>query len=309
MKNWDLLLMKTRKVVCFIQRCLGTRTLLYRYCWIAAKLFLESTRRSRNVLLHLFRRNRNYRRFVLLCRSRTGSSLLVSLLDCYRGIRCLGELFGAKSVLSNTWIMSDPIDYIRRAVYRNRSRVVEAVGFKLFYTHAHEELVGGYSVRMRKVPVAVRRRLEKLWIYLQRNRDVSVIHLKRRNRLRTFVSWKIARRDRIWHSTSDQSAVRPIRLDPDECVRDFRRTQEWETEFARFFCKHPVLDVFYEDLQENPASELRRITAFLGVSSDVVTLQSNLRKQNTRTLPETIENFSEVADALRGTEWERFLVE
>ena len=68
---------------------------------------------------------RDYTRFIILTRSRTGSSYLVDLLDSHPDIECKGEEFSKLKSASPSLILS--------GLFPRRSHLIH--GFKIFYYH------------------------------------------------------------------------------------------------------------------------------------------------------------------------------
>ena len=72
------------------------------------------------------------------------------------------------------------------------------------------------------------------------------------------------------------------------------------------FAAHRVFRLDYEELAKEPGAP-SRVLEFLGAEARPLT--TRLRKQNPESLTELVENYSELAAALRGTQWESFLEE
>jgi LPS sulfotransferase NodH len=252
--------------------------------------------------LGLLRSGRDYTRFILLGRSRTGSNFLRGLLTANRGVTLYGEVF--KNPEAIEWGMqglpqsgkalaiyqSDPVRFLREYVYRTMPAHTKAVGFKLFYYHA------------RSGPLAA------IWECLREEREIRVIHIKRANILRTHLSRARAERSSRWvNLDGGHEDDAPIRLDPAACREDFERTRRWEEECDRFFEGHPLLDVGYESLAETGPQESVRIQQFLDIPVEALSPQTH--KQTRVPLVNAIENYAELKSAFRGTAWESFFEE
>ncbi len=250
----------------------------------------------------LLRGGRDYTRFIILGRSRTGSNFLRGLLAANRSVTLYGEVF--KNPDSIEWgtpglpdsgkvlarYRSDPGRFLEEYVYRPMPRDTRAVGFKLFYYHA------------RSGPLAA------IWEQLRDAQEVRVIHIKRTNILRTHLSRARAERSRRWVNLDGQHEDEaPIRLDPAACREDFEQTRRWEEEGGAFFTGHPLIDVIYERLADDASSETRRIQRFLGLPVEAVSPQTH--KQTRVPLATAIENYAELKAFFRGTEWESFFEE
>ena len=116
--------------------------------------------------------NNQYRRFIVLSRSRTGSNLLISLLNSNPYIHAKGEIFSKLSGRNYKEVLAK--------AFSKQPYYVKASGFKIFYYHPSDDISCG------------------IWDDLQSLDDLHVIHLKRRNILRTLLSRKIAGLNDVW---------------------------------------------------------------------------------------------------------------
>jgi LPS sulfotransferase NodH len=224
----------------------------------------------------------DYRRFIVLARSRTGSYLLLSFLNAHPNVRSDREIL-------HTLHGRDPIDIIARSFGRE-PRHVKAKGFKVFYYHPNGE--SGTRV----------------WDHLEAMDGLHVIHLTRRNILRTLISQKIATRQGVWKTDRPLSTTtvenKQVSFTVEELTKGFERTREWEREGEHRFRAHPLLPVTYEDLRADPGGTFRRVTDFLGVPP--AEPHTDLVRQNPESVRELVANYDELAEAFRGTEWASF---
>lgn len=222
-------------------------------------------------------------RFVVLSRSRTGSTLLVAFLNSHPNIRTDGEIFRRLRGRDHREVLG--------RVFGRQPWSVKARGFKLFYYHP---LDGG----------------DALWRDLAAMRDLHVIHLRRRNILRTLVSREIAAAQKVWRQTqpgATASGDKTVAFAAGELVRRFLETRAMERRGEEAFRGHPILPVDYEDLVADPAGTFRAVTAFLGVPARAP--RAGLVKQNTEPLQQLVKNYDELKRAFAGTEWEAFFSE
>lgn len=221
--------------------------------------------------------------FVILCLGRTGSTHLVSLLDSHSDIRCFGELFTHhESTLDEAFVTSSestPEDYIAQLT---APLTETAVGFKLPMS----------SIRAN--PDALE---------LLEPGDLRVVRLCRLNLLALFVSRRLLASTRVPQSTRGDYGDATVVLDPKQCLSVFRRTEEHERYLDGIAAGKPVFRITYEELATG--ERLTEIQSFLGV--EPTALRSPFNRIRSRPLAETVENWSEVEDALRGSPYERFL--
>ena len=151
-------------------------------------------RRSSNMIFN----NKHYTQFIILCRSRTGSNYLATHLASHRNIKMYGELFLPNSLARDYRRIRAPVRYLEREVFSSYPADIRAVGFKQMYQWAGNELGGIYNEALEFFSERERRCLETIWLYLKKRERLKVIHLKRRNILRSMVSHKIAMINKKW---------------------------------------------------------------------------------------------------------------
>lgn len=175
-------------------------------------------------------------------------------------------------------------EYLDEQLYEPRNGI-RAVGFKLMYGQA-----AAYPA---------------LVDYLA-TRQVSMLHLIRRNTLRIVLSKELAVQRDQFHARVDDSVKRTaVRLNAKNLVEELFR-QETEVKKARTqfsALRLPYLEVVYEDLLSG-ATPFDVLLSFLGMQNGMQALTSTLQRLNVAPLSELIENYEEVRQALAGT---RFL--
>ena len=78
--------------------------------------------------------------------------------------------------------------------------------------------------------------------------------------------------------------------------------QAWiEEEQDKSYERHPLMTVAYEELVQNPEETLGRVLGFLGVEPRP--LAPTTRHQNPQPLSKLIENYDEIREAFRHTEY------
>ena len=249
--------------------------------------------------------HRDYTRYIILGMGRTGSNLLATSLQSQSNVIAFGELFNNAHHERISWMYPgyktsgaalelrarDPRAFIDTMVYGRMPKRVSAVGFKLFYYHAREP------------------NWACIWPHLGDMEGLKVIHLKRQNLLRTYLSMSYALQDRQWIARSDRGVTRKeaIELVYEDVLKGFRKIRAWENEGDRFFSGQPVLEVFYEGLVGRYDEEMSRIQDFLGVPRS--SAHANTRKQSIQRLSESIANYEELKARFQGSEWAAFFEE
>ncbi len=227
----------------------------------------------------------DFKHFILLSRSRTGSNMLVSYLNSHPNIRMKREIF--------RWLKGKNYKDVLVKLFSKQPYYIKAIGCKIFYYHPHH-----YESN-------------DIWDELISMDNLSVIHLKRRNIFRTLISRKIAGTQNIWIAGSsdgvDPDSNKAVSFTVEELKKDFMQTRDWEKNGDEMFCNHPLRSVYYEDLVSDPQGVLGNIMDFLGVQD--MQLITEYRKQNPERLRDIVINYNELKSAFSGSEWELFFDE
>jgi LPS sulfotransferase NodH len=231
--------------------------------------------------------------FVILNAARTGSNYLCTLLNAHPDVLCHHEIFNphvvgvarhlAKQRISLGTLEErerDPAEFLAR-VWRERFGR-SSIGFKLCW---------------RQTDFAFRAVLS--------DGAVSKIVLKRRNRLRTFVSLLLARQTGEWVVYRDEPAPsdRPqVHIDVAAFTEnvEFNRAYYFEIESTLRETEQCSLTLYYEDLPQS--GSLQETFDFLRVNPRIV--EGDTWKLSPVDLRRTIANFDELRERLAGTEFE-----
>lgn len=230
-------------------------------------------------------RHSDYRKFILLTRSRTGSNLLLSYLNVHPNIIADHELFQRP--------VKKPITKVLRKEFRRYPKSINAVGFKIFYNHPLGE----------DNPY--------LWKTLKNMEDLYVIHLKRRNILRTMLSLKLALQLDQWikynPNQSHNIERKKVSFDMESLEAGFIETRQWEEQGDEMFKDHPNMTIYYEELVESPEETVSKVTDFLGLGP--CQPSTYLVRQNPEKASDLIENYKELKEYFSGSPWESFFDE
>lgn len=219
--------------------------------------------------------HRAYRPFVIVSQARSGSNLLVSLLDSHPQIDARGELLRRLDGV--------PIATRLEEIYGRKPRRIHAVGFKCFYYHPLDN------------PDA------PIWEQLQAIEGLHVVHLARRNVLRTVTSRRLAGATGAWVDHGEGVAAKPkVRFTPAELREAFEQTEAWIRAYEHRFRDHPRLEVSFEDLVTGTSTSTD-VVSFLGLAPTL--LQTSMRRQNPEPLSQLIEGFDELRAEFDSTRW------
>lgn len=239
-------------------------------------------------------------RAIVLTTQRTGSTFLEDCLEAHPQIFCVGELLinginvRAPDVLMQWRYMAklyrfmvggawNPTALMER-FYSSDERRVNI--FKAMYNH----LVYPPTLR-----------------YLTSQTDIRVIHLRRHNVLKQYVSKLLLSKRRVkrWqpHTTKPVPVVQ-IPVDPQRALEHIRRTRADYERFEHAFSAHARLPLVYEDLIENGALKpmwAEQICGFLG--ADLAPMKSRLVKMNPDRLADMVTNYDELAAVIGRSEY------
>ena len=228
-------------------------------------------------------------RFVILAAPRTGSNLLCTLLNAHPQILCHHEVFNPNGI----FLALDRRHSAELGSLEERDR--DPVAFlDRIWTSADRQRCVGFKMTRGQSPAIMDRVL--------RDRAIKIIVLRRRNRLKTYVSTVLAEKTGIWeaYSENDLVAERPkVRVDLESLQahvesneRFYSRLLATLTEAAK---SH--LEVVYEELLSE--AEQRRLLEYLRVSWQV--LEPTSVKQNPSDLRRLIRDYQGLRQRLRGT--------
>jgi LPS sulfotransferase NodH len=221
-------------------------------------------------------------RFAIVGNARTGSNYLLDGLKTSPAIRMYHEIFA-----SHNREVGKDFEKILSTVYQYESKSTKMVGFKVFYNHLTDEE----------------------WKKLMSLPDLKIIHLTRRNRLRTVISLDIAFKTGKWTNAGSTSGAeeKRIALDPQHLMERLEHIEAGETLTRTRFCDRPMLEVVYEDLVQSPHEVFAAIGTFLGVA-EIDPDKIRLKRQNPEGLDQLIVNYDEIESVLKNTRFAEYLV-
>jgi LPS sulfotransferase NodH len=220
-------------------------------------------------------------RFAIVAHARTGSNYLLDGLKTSPAIRMYHEIFA-----SHNRKLGKDYEKVLSTVFQLESRSTRMVGFKVFYNHL----------------------IEEEWSKLVALKDLKVIHLTRRNRLRTVISLEIAFKTGQWTKSGHSSSLqeRRIRLEPSKLLRRLEQIEQGETATRLRFQDRPVLEVVYENMVRSPHEAFAAVGEFLGVDG-INPGKIPLKRQNPESLEQLIINYNEIKAVLKDTRFAEFL--
>ena len=182
---------------------------------------------------------------------------------------------------------ADPIAFLREYVQCDAG--VAGVGFKIKY----DELV---------LP-----EFATLLETLRADKSLKVVHLRRDNRFKRFVSHHAAVHVHGVYNVLDEAA-RPtpklFALSPEACAADFELIEQRERAFAALFSEHEIHEVVYEQILDGETPALLDLQKFLGVEGEI--LSSRTVRMNPENSRQIVENFDAIASHFANTPHQRY---
>ncbi len=252
------------------------------------------------------------RRFIVLTAPRSGSTWVGTMLRSHSAIVTFGEIFYPLVPRKKQHKRHHRVErwniYVKHngsglLGYLKRPFILHKYLDELYNSAAEDEHVAGFKLMFKQML-----RHPGIVFYILRRR-VAVIRLTRRNHLDIVISQATKEVRDIAHSVEDVQQIQ-VRLDPRQTVRRIKSLRFWDR-LIDLFCYAipvPVLKVAYEDLRNDPA-EWERILDFLGLPPGADGLCSPHKKLNTLPQKRLIDNYEDLASALKKAGMEYYLRE
>lgn len=245
-------------------------------------------------------------KFVILSVPRTGSNFLCSTLDSHPEVLCHPELFHLEHICYSKKYLKSGGERFSTPQKRDRSP-------KSFMNQIWQQEFDCRAIGF-KLMLWQNKRAFNLVL---KNKSIKKILLFRNNKLKTYVSEKIAKKKKVWMTPESNLEKKEQNARQLSITVKPKYFYEYITIVDKFYeslrkklkvSNQVFLEIAYEELlgRENEAVKLN-ILEFIGVSENPEYLKSNLKKQNPQPLSELIENFYELEEALKGTELEPYL--
>lgn len=223
------------------------------------------------------------KRFVIYSLGRSGSTLLVSLLNSHDHIHCDGEIL-------NNFVLF-PMKHVETCASMSKA---EVYGFKLL-TYQLED---------------VQRFLHPRRFILELGENgYKIIYLTRANLLRQALSNIYARQVQFHSRVSDGRPKEKFMRVEVADVLNWIKGIESRCKFEREILEGvPHLSLVYEDdLQDNESHQrtIERVCDFIGTSPAIVS--TSLQKVTPRALSDWVINFEELSEAIGNTPYAKFL--
>lgn len=227
---------------------------------------------------------------VLVSSGRKGTFLVLTALERHPQIFCHEQLFGA--------------DHANRHSYVRGLSGYDAA-FKIFsrdrlHLSATQRIVFPVAPTEQDPPG------KDIWRYVDEHPDVGLVHLRRRNLLKGYVSMLVAKTTGLWANRYPSETLEPpVPVSIAAAERYLRWDLKESVECQKRYSHRTHLTICYEDLTADLTYHYNLIQAFLGVEQRP--LWPRTCKQASRSLSTAISNYQELVERWRGTEFEQYL--
>lgn len=219
-------------------------------------------------------------RFIITCAARTGSTMLRYLLDGHPEICCHGEVFIRKGYLR--FIFKDRRSFGLAPGYKEmlesyKSKPLEEfISSNLLSTVEPEVKAVGFKY---KTDEYFDRGYVEISAYLKSQRDIKVIHLRRRDLLAQYVSYVFVQKNynpTVSFDKGGASSTNKLTIKKKSLFKYLDLVEYRDKKIRSELTNHTIHDVWYEDILEDRENRISGILEFLGV--DIIDLQPTTRK-------------------------------
>ena len=253
--------------------------------------------------------------FIIICESRTGSSMLTTSLQSHREICMHGEILQfrqfshlfdapADDILEFFGLDYDTpgsiIDLLRDELVNSPLNYVKKYGFhvgrfkKTGFKFKYEEMSHNLFTEVKD--------------FMANQKEIKIIHLKRKNLWKRFKSSFIAQNiTHEFNSTDSRIKVdtnRLFKIKIKEIKKSFDKSLKWQSEFDELFSEHQVLNITYEEILKNKQLSFDKVTDFLEIKNQ--TWQPWTKKIKNTNEDDLIKNIQDIRDYFENTHYEKY---
>ncbi len=241
------------------------------------------------------------RKFCILTTQRSGSTWLSTLLDSNPKIQGFRELFIDQEFIFPDTQLSTFLLY-QKNNFGKRPRITFEYLNKLD-NYLEEQEVIGFKLMY-----------DQLWDYPEIifkliSEKYQIIHLVRENYLDVVISGKIKDELGVAH-TKVKIEPKKVYLEPDWLIGNLNK-RDFKRKVANAFLTmmpNQVLNITYDNLRVERNKTLKLIADFLNLDNTETNIfNSELKKINSKSHQEMIENYAEIKSVLSGTKYFNFL--
>ncbi|MEQ9299456.1 MAG: hypothetical protein RIF33_12865 [Cyclobacteriaceae bacterium] len=239
--------------------------------------------------------------FIILAHPRTGSNWVGSALNSHPEVRYCGEISQNER---HDWPVQTYTQFKRKRFTRLRSFIglSSASSYLDLVMKSESDRSVGFKAMAREL-----KQYPCFEAAIKRS-EIGLIKLTRRNLLKRLVSAELAKETGSYSIfKKSRKVITSITIDTSNLITVLNRLEETDFFINEYCPTTPSISVTYEDLVSQSNITFKELQKFLGLESK--DLESKYKKQNTDSLSELIENYSDVLVTLKGTNFEKFLEE
>ncbi len=243
------------------------------------------------------------KKFVIIGIQRTGTTVIRRALNSHADIECYPELFKMRHFRTkpskhrlayHRLMLSTNLNLIRH--FFDREKLVKKTLDNIYLTSSDGNI--GFKLMCNQAKM-----FPTIVSYIKNN-NIKIIHIVRKNLLKTFVSRKLAVK-RGYNSRVPIEQTK-IAINTNGLISALKKIQAendfWESKFSN---NDDILRLTYESYLENSKMVQAKLCEFMGVKLQV--LDEHYVKMTSDKLREVIINYQAVVNSLLGTEFEVFL--
>ena len=246
--------------------------------------------------------------FIITCAARTGSTMLRYMLDSHPQITCNGEVFKARGL--SRFLKADKRPYGLSPLYEHlsddfrNSQVVDFIARHLLQVSDANSKASGFKF---KTDEYFNTSFTEVSNYIQFNKSIKVIHLKRRDLLAQYVSHLMVKKKKsktvefdTTMSGSNNSSIAPIKISMNRLMNFLEDVVGREERIINEMRHHDILEVFYEDIINPEGQCLKELQSFLNVPSQELKTET---KKIILEYQSLIKNKTEVITAIKSSKF------
>ncbi len=227
-------------------------------------------------------------KFIIFTSGRSGSTLLVDLLNSNPNVQCDSEIL--------------------------KRRVAFPMGLVHHFEKASNKSIYGWkllSYQLLNVQTGIKDKAD-FFKHLVEQENYKILYLKRDNKVKQALSIIYAFYRGTWHSdeSGHQKPVQPFALDPKVFYHFLKEVDILDKFEEELIATVPHLFISYEEDLSDPAfygRTVQRVADFLGIDIPVKPPSTNLKKVTPTKLTSMITNKQQVIDYLAGTPYEEYM--
>ncbi|GLB50843.1 hypothetical protein [Neptunitalea lumnitzerae] len=228
---------------------------------------------------------KDYTKFAIVTRSRTGSTLLTYLLNGHPNVMCKDEIFRDLGAQTSREIWDNFFSF--------QPKKIKYCGYKIFYYHPFSED-------------------KEVWDLMKKDPNFVIIHLTRKNYLEALLSQKIGEKTRKWTANSNnpdnfQLEDKKVSISYQDCLATFEKISNYEKNTKITFKDKLFIEVDYSEILNDKQAVTNRLHTALQLPKEKI--ETNITKQNTEKITDLLINYYELKKQFEGTQWSYMFTE